>query len=394
MHCPMLRFLFVALSVYECSCSDVLCLASSGTDATYNETLEYDSSTGSTARRIVSTGCPNYISVDGAYQQDKDYLIQAYPCFSDSPVNVTCVGGSVGITLNGLSITSRYVGGDNCSLDAAQEEGDTFDACGGHMNEGGMYHYHVAPSCLIAQLNGSDDANVEHSPLIGWAFDGFPVYGPYGPSGVEMYVCGHSDADDTYCLDECGGTDGYTIDDFLYHYHYQGPLSDLSSTPLSPLAGTDRSPHTVGCLKGVPLDWSILSVSDNNGSCSSDGFTANYTPTATEGVTSVYTVVTNDPTAAPIPTPDPTTSNPSESPTATGDPTTTPGPTASGEPTTTPGPTTSAGTTSSAETTSSTDTTSSTETSYSPTSGAVAVAGTGFGATALLLAMAMTAAMH
>jgi len=293
MHSPMSRFLAIVLFiVHECQCqmgSSDLCDWAGGTDATYTETIETYESTYS--RRIVSSGCPNYANKEGSMDQDKDIEVMAYPCFSDTPLNVTCVGGSVGITLNGISIISRYVGGDDCSLDAVQEEGDTFDECGGHKNEYGNYHYHVAPACLIDQLNGTDDADVRHSPLVGWAFDGFPVYGPYGPDGVEMYVCDHEDADDTYCLDECDGTSQYEIDGFLYHYHFQGPLGDLTSSPLDPLPGTDRSPHSIGCLKGVIIDWTLMGTTDNGGNCSSDGYNAStYNATVTEGVTSVYSL--------------------------------------------------------------------------------------------------------
>lgn len=73
----------------------------------------------------------------------------------------------------------------------------TFDRCYGHQPGNGQYHHHVQPICLRAQLND----NVEtvrasrtgtiyreksggwtHSPILGWALDGHPIYGPYGYS--------------------------------------------------------------------------------------------------------------------------------------------------------------------------------------------------------------------
>ena len=60
-----------------------------------------------------------------------------------------------------------------------------------------MYHHHVNPVCLRAQLNDNVTAvstgrlgtqyaektsGWTHSPILGWAFDGYPVYGPYGYS--------------------------------------------------------------------------------------------------------------------------------------------------------------------------------------------------------------------
>ena len=41
---------------------------------------------------------------------------------------------------------------------------------------GNLYHYHKYPVCVKSPFV---DEGEEHSPLIGWAFDGFPIYGPY-----------------------------------------------------------------------------------------------------------------------------------------------------------------------------------------------------------------------
>ncbi len=74
-------------------------------------------------------------------------------------------------------------------------ERDSFDACLGHQPPSGMYHNHVQPPCLRAQLNDNLEvvgtgrtgaayrekaSGWTHSPILGWSFDGYPVYGPYG----------------------------------------------------------------------------------------------------------------------------------------------------------------------------------------------------------------------
>lgn len=71
----------------------------------------------------------------------------------------------------------------------------TFDSCVGHQPGGGSYHYHANPLCLRALLNDNvvtlrtsrnGGTYVEaasgwhHSPILGWAVDGYPIYGPYG----------------------------------------------------------------------------------------------------------------------------------------------------------------------------------------------------------------------
>jgi hypothetical protein len=51
---------------------------------------------------------------------------------------------------------------------------ETFDPCLGHPNNMHEYHLHVNPTCLYDDADSS-----QHSPLIGFAFDGFPIYGAY-----------------------------------------------------------------------------------------------------------------------------------------------------------------------------------------------------------------------
>jgi uncharacterized protein (TIGR03437 family) len=83
---------------------------------------------------------------------------------------------------------------------AAFGEWETFDLCNGHQPGSGMYHHHVNPICLRAQLGDNvtvvstgrlgtryaeKAAGWTHSPILGWAFDGYPVYGPYGYSNPQ-----------------------------------------------------------------------------------------------------------------------------------------------------------------------------------------------------------------
>lgn len=80
---------------------------------------------------------------------------------------------------------------------AAFGEKETFDLCNGHQPGSGQYHHHINPVCLRAQLSDNvvavstgrlgtlyaeRPANWTHSPILGWSFDGYPVYGPYGYS--------------------------------------------------------------------------------------------------------------------------------------------------------------------------------------------------------------------
>lgn len=88
--------------------------------------------------------------------------------------------GHIGTWSNGVSIFNAkdgmsYNNQNIWHRDALYYEGVSFDACLGHPAPNGEYHNHVNPTCLYNDL---DDQM--HSPIIGYAFDGFPIYGAYG----------------------------------------------------------------------------------------------------------------------------------------------------------------------------------------------------------------------
>jgi hypothetical protein len=93
----------------------------------------------------------------------------------------TAVGlGIIGAWLNGVSI---YNANDGRSYNNARFwyrnaffwEGISFDGCLGHASVGGHYHHHNSPNCFY---NYTD--STKHSSLLGFALDGYPIYGPYG----------------------------------------------------------------------------------------------------------------------------------------------------------------------------------------------------------------------
>ena len=95
-------------------------------------------------------------------------------------------GGGAGNSGDGIWRRNAYYG-----------EYLTFDACLGHQPGTGQYHYHATPICLRAQLGDNvttvrnartgpvyseQTSGWHHSPILGWALDGYPIYGPYGYS--------------------------------------------------------------------------------------------------------------------------------------------------------------------------------------------------------------------
>lgn len=134
---------------------------------------------------------------------------------------------ALAVAVNGVPIYD-YTGGGEMSeqdLHHHQSKHDTLlthqlDVCGGHAGRGDDYHYHVKPSCMIEQMaNAGDDA------IIGWAFDGFPIYGDNNPDGTPVAVG---------VLDVCNGQPD---DTFGYRYHT-----------------SQTAPYIVQCLMGKVAD--------------------------------------------------------------------------------------------------------------------------------------------
>jgi hypothetical protein len=95
--------------------------------------------------------------------------------------------------------------------DAYVNESATFDPANAHQPNSGMYHYHANPIALRYLLGDHVDYNaasqtyseqtnppVQHSPILAWVADGYPLYGPYGysnatnpASGVRRMLSGY-----------------------------------------------------------------------------------------------------------------------------------------------------------------------------------------------------------
>jgi hypothetical protein len=103
--------------------------------------------------------------------------------------------------------------------DALPNEGGSFDVALNHPQPSGDYHAHANPigvryllgdninfdSASKAYTENTNTVTFKHSPLIGWALDGIPIYGPYGysvptnaTSGVRRMISGYVFRDGTY----------------------------------------------------------------------------------------------------------------------------------------------------------------------------------------------------
>jgi hypothetical protein len=120
-------------------------------------------------------GNPNYIQ-----EQNYVWRIPLEPRANPSHIaidphneNGALPGGPIGVAVNGVIFFNPF---DADSVEAIWR----LDRCCGHPSPGFEYHYHKYPVCVKSPW--ADDG-AAHSPLIGFAFDGFPIYGPYEAAG-------------------------------------------------------------------------------------------------------------------------------------------------------------------------------------------------------------------
>ncbi len=174
-----------------------------------------------------STGAYPVSPNDDAYSYDRNpnsiraqnvrLELPAFPVEANTPFCLPM--GQVGVLLTGSYFFNAL---DAAGKDAVAHE--IQDDCQGHPEQRGLYHYHNLTKCI-------DDPGAGHSALLGYALDGFGMYGLRGENGEIL-----TNAD----LDGCHGHtheiewNGQKV--AMYHYH-----------------ATYEYPYTIGCFQGTPL---------------------------------------------------------------------------------------------------------------------------------------------
>ncbi len=177
---------------------------------------------------VTATGIPAYITgpfLDGnpslATNQNAIFRFPQNPVKNTgNPINTT--GGNIGVFINGVALfdyrdgvawnpnTNALCGGpgnppcpggpntsQDWNRDAVVAERVGFDCAKAHPAMGN-YHHHQNPSAFnldinvisnVCDLYAADGLYVidstQHSPLIGFAYDGFPIYGAYGYKNID-----------------------------------------------------------------------------------------------------------------------------------------------------------------------------------------------------------------
>jgi hypothetical protein len=119
---------------------------------------------------------PSYIQ-----ELDKTYRLPLNPVLNPDAIatdahdtNHALPMGAIGVAVNGVVFYNPFDAG-------MQDASSIMDRCCGHPSPDNRYHYHKYPVCVNTPFVDKGDAPSE---VIGFAFDGLPVYGPYQSAGV------------------------------------------------------------------------------------------------------------------------------------------------------------------------------------------------------------------
>jgi hypothetical protein len=172
--------------------------------------------------RFPNSGNPNRI-----VEQHYRFTMPANPVAN--PTATPLQNQPFGIAVNGVLFdpgTAEFWQDDGGSGWHYDANGDAFslglDSNDAHVQPNGAYHYHGIPIDLLARLSGGKPAMT----LLGWAADGFPIYGVWGYRSAMDSASGLITLRPSYRLKrglrpsdngQPGGTyDGSFVEDFEY----------------------------------------------------------------------------------------------------------------------------------------------------------------------------------
>lgn len=280
-------------------------IAASVTDAGFFDEVKVTCT--DTQALVISDTYPNHELMTGIVGTNEQLPIPAEyaapislkPSLGSSP---TTRDAALGVAVNGVPIYDYTGGGEMTEEDLYhhQTRHDTLltkqlDVCGGHAGRGDDYHYHVKPICMIEQMaNAGDDA------ILGWGFDGFPIYGDNNPDGTPIAVG---------VLDVCNGQVDET---FGYRYHtsqaapyivqcLMGEVEDARSLPrVRPLSPADQGERREPGRPPRGGVENLVFTQDESGTRSMDysykgqDYYMRYTPTDQEGCYAFETQTVTD----------------------------------------------------------------------------------------------------
>lgn len=163
---------------------------------------------------VVPDASSAYVMKDPTKAQTYKFTIPVTPKYS-SKVTATSLG-SIGVMISGAVLYNPFEGDGKTAAMASNFtitnsigiSASFVDKCAGHPTPDiGAYHYHGLPSCVTSKV----DKVGKPSHVIGFALDGFPIYGDRDINGKQVTVKN---------LDQCNGLISGTPEFPKGIYHY------------------------------------------------------------------------------------------------------------------------------------------------------------------------------
>jgi hypothetical protein len=189
---------------------------------------------------VTSNGIPDYTYIETSpgqpRDQDNTFVIPATPTMADTVTDIPLLG-TAAVSLGGIQIfgPTEGTGGDVESLPGILSD------CGSHNGPSG-FHIHLILTSAETDCLFTPDEVADEPQLVGYAFDGFPIY-----TGIDQYTsswvltdeslfatdtwAAHTYVEGSGDLDQCNGR---TDDDGNYAYYT-----------------TATFPYILGCYAGV-----------------------------------------------------------------------------------------------------------------------------------------------
>ena len=121
------------------------------------------------------------------FQGANGWKIPLNPALAPAPTSIS--SGPIGVAVNGIPIFNPCVQQGCTATNGDTKALGQLDTCNGHAGRSDDYHYHAAPVCMMA----SQPANYWNTHPVGWALDGFAIFGYNNADGSPASrdsVCG------------------------------------------------------------------------------------------------------------------------------------------------------------------------------------------------------------
>lgn len=167
-------------------------------------------SCGTSTVTVQSNGIPTYLYIpltpNGLQAKSYTFTFPRFPEIAASATPVPLLG-NIGVSVAGMPIFGVNEG-PQPATDAYGNPiaAAILDECGSHSAQQGTFHNHAMQVKCLTQAavaksqpwNDPDPSPDEPSPVVGYAFDGFPIYGPYectdtGCTSVRRMLSGWDD---------------------------------------------------------------------------------------------------------------------------------------------------------------------------------------------------------